>query len=392
MADRIVQLRGFTHEELLAIGPRRNTPRGQIDQQRYLAFGPEGKDGLYFHYTKALDARLKAFFAANPDESTFPAVDLASGSALIPVMFGLRYRQPLYPASLQWYVSEWDDLGPVERQSRMDSQHLNLYDSYKCFLECLTRPAIQIMADEAVADSPLFTDVNNTVVYPKDRVVLLGLSTKEFNGLRGIMLGRDTKAQGRFLVQLDKRDKPLSFKGENVRTREVQKELSIELKSQRDLVSKGENGVFFDGLLERACEIDVQKHETWANVSSQYGKCALVTCTIFLNCMGYRGPLAWQDVLELASKLLAVGGFLLTYDPEKWGGYANVPIMEAYVATKSLGLQLEQRNVPTAWDTNDGRMFLLVWKRVNSPVLSFSQPEPKKKGGNNKKAKRKGGR
>jgi hypothetical protein len=326
----------------------RLTPQGLIDHQRLMALGTDGgKGGLYYHFVHALDSRLKAFFAENPTEKKFPAVDLASGAAVYPVMLGFRYLQPVYPATLQWYPTEWGGDG-------------------RSYLETETRPAIKILAKEVADAYPLFKDGNGHVVQPKDMVSLDGLSMKELNGLRGIIAGKDPESKGHYVVQVEDQDKPLSLKAENLCTLETMGSRGLEHMSQKILILKRQDKAFFDALLARTREVDVLNHETWSNVAGQYGKCALVTCTILLNSMGYRAPQAWQNVLELASTLLRPGGLLLTYDTEKWGGYANTPEMEAYIKTNALGLVLDERSEPTSWDDDDGRMFLLIWKKVGA--------------------------
>ena len=75
---------------------------------------------------------------------------------------------------------------------------------------------------------------------------------------------------------------------------------------------------FYQGLLDQTTEIDILKDETWCNVEHSFGKCALVTCTTLLTCLGYRNLLAWQDTMKFAPKALHVNGYLLQFDTIDW--------------------------------------------------------------------------
>jgi len=74
---------------------------------------------------------------------------------------------------------------------------------------------------------------------------------------------------------------------------------------------------FYAELLDRFCEVDFLKWDTWNHVAHLHGKCLVVTATSIVVCMKYREPLVWQDILMLASQLLAPRGLLLQYDTEK---------------------------------------------------------------------------
>lgn len=339
-------------QDMLKFIQSRTGAEAGVNRQRGLAFG---RDARYQHFCKALDERLRQLMADNPNQESFPAVDLAAGAAVYTVQYALRYRPPFLRASLEWYPTDWEGkedaagCGPLSKE---------------------TRPAIEFMAKEAQADYPLFQDAKGGPVYPNDKVVLDGLSRAEFNGLRGKIIGKDEKKQGRFAVQIDKQNNSLSFQSSNISKIDCPENecRDVERSSLRALSSteNNEDQDFYRGLLERSCRVDILNHKTWQNLAAVYGKCALTICTSFLSCMGYRDPDAWQGVLELASKLLITGGYLLTYDTDKWGGYSNVPVMEEYVSSKNLGLILDERSEPIAYDDSEGRMFLLVWKKVDT--------------------------
>ena len=60
--------------------------------------------------------------------------------------------------------------------------------------------------------------------------------------------------------------------------------------------------------------------------------------------LAYRDPATWHEILEIGERLLAPGGFLMQYDSVREGvasDYGNVLIMQRYVVSKSLGLQLD---------------------------------------------------
>lgn len=50
-----------------------------------------------------LDGHLKLFFDKNDPQRRFPAVDLSCGLGVQTTAFALRYREPVFPATLDWY-------------------------------------------------------------------------------------------------------------------------------------------------------------------------------------------------------------------------------------------------------------------------------------------------
>jgi hypothetical protein len=357
----------------------RNSVQGRIEHQRNLATNVDtfvrsereeeeshnitqyiikGQRNLatkeYPHFCQALDDRLRAFFQSKPaNVKVFPAVDLSAGTAVYTCQYALRYRPPEFCATLRWYPSDWTGSGEY---SPLDKE---------------TRAAIRIMAKEAdTEDVVLFSDPQGAAVFPQDEVFLEGLSRAEYNGLKGIVLHHDAKSPGRFAVQLEltaaQKRKNISLKAENLfRMGSPENGPTLERTNRRQLSIRGEAKAFYNGLLERACELDLQQHDTWSNVQEIYGRCALVTATSILTCMGHRAPLVWQDSLEIASRLLMPGGILMQYDTVNWGDYGDVRTMLNYSVTKSLGLILEERSEPIHFDDDDGSMILLVWIKVD---------------------------
>jgi len=94
----------------------------------------------------------------------------------------------------------------------------------------------------------------------------------------------------------------------------------------------------YDGLLEHAFELDIHHRKGWSNADAVEGRCAVVTCTDLLTCLGCRNPESWQDCLELAYRLLAPGGVSLTFDATDWGGYGDLTTMQKFIQSKKLPL------------------------------------------------------
>eukprot|EP00392_Amoebophrya_sp_AT5.2_P003070 g3075.t1 len=101
------------------------------------------------------------------------------------------------------------------------------------------------------------------------------------------------------------------------------------------------------------------------------GSCMLVTAICLLMQVGCMDPFLWEDVLQIADKVLLPGGVLLQYDTEKWGGFADRTRMEGYVKKKGLALEFVERSEPVDYrDDPDGRMFTLVWKKLGDENVS----------------------
>ena len=65
--------------------------------------------------------------------------------------------------------------------------------------------------------------------------------------------------------------------------------------------------------------------------------------------------------MELASRLLAPGGYFLQYDTATFGRFGHGRTMKAFVEEKALGLQLAggKEEQPCG----HGKMFIMLWKK-----------------------------
>jgi hypothetical protein len=76
-----------------------------------------------------------------------------------------------------------------------------------------------------------------------------------------------------------------------------------------------------------------------------------------------QSPQPWKGVLELADLLLSPGGYLLQYDVPRYD-FASTPVMNDYVASHSLSLQIIQCYEPIDYrNPQVGRMFMMLWQK-----------------------------
>lgn len=296
-----------------------------------------------------LDGRLQEFFRMHPSEDQFPAIDIGSGHGGYVVHMALHFRPPIFQKKLVWYATDWTgdqnpNGGPLETE---------------------TRAALKYCIKESVekVENVLFTDKNGKPVYEGDGVQLAGLKSVQFNGKRGQAQGLDPKAEGRIAVQVsaDVNDKK-SFRRENIT---YLGETSIEDVVLRSMRIDGSHVEFFKGLLDRTREIDILKKDTWSNLHELEGKCALVTCSSLLTCLGYREPTAWQDTMEFASTFLCKDGLLLQYDAIDYGGFGDQEVMDAFVGEKFLGLKLEDVIQEGCYQRTDGtELKCFLWRKI----------------------------
>lgn len=314
-------------EEQIAASPESflrnmdNSPKGKIEQCRR----NHHHQNHYEIITNALDEAVKQIImlaTMNNDRTTFPAVDLAAGSAYHTSQYALRYRQPFYPASLTWYPTDTSDA-----------------------IRTVTRPCLQyIMSAECD--------------WVGCRVELRGLKRQDYNGKGGIVLRKDTKMAGRYAVQLDDKAKAISFKAENLVKKDNSNNQEERLLSSSLSNDDTTEQSIYNGLLERTCTLNVLERDTWSELLQQKvkGQCAVVTCTNLLTEIGHRNPFVWQVIMEIASKLLFPGGLLLHGDADGWDGqFGNVTVMEEYA--QSVGLALYTKVQLDAW-------VLMLWKKL----------------------------
>lgn len=299
------------------------TTKGKVEHLRSLAHDE------YPLFTGALDEPLKKFFSGKKANTNLPAVDLATGGAIYCSQFAFRYRPPFLRGTLQWYPTD-----------------AILSDAREC---------LQYMADETEERAFLFWDSTGQPVFVGDKVELVDLPRYEFNGREAVASGRDCKYQGRITVQLD--NQSYRLKPDNmvkIDTPESHPPLSLEETQQQNLSALGGDKNLLNELLDRCTKVDVLNKETWNKIECINAKCALVTCMHLLCDLVESSP-GWQNVLEIASRLLVRGGYLLQYD-ECLDEYGNIPVMQDYIASKSLRLQLCNQAVGT-------QTVLLLWRK-----------------------------
>lgn len=259
----------------------------------------------------------------------------------------LHFRPPVAPKELVWYASDWGG------------------SSGRSVVEKETRAGLRYWLEDSIESTanPLSIDKEEEPIYKGDAVELNGLKSASYNGRRGKANGLDPKNDNRIAIQLSSDDNDVkSFRRENVSY--VGGEWCLEEAVLRHLRKQGAHQEFFQGLLDRAQEIDILKSETWTSVQELEASCALVTCSSLLRCLGYRDPTAWQDVMQFASQFLCQGGFLMQYDPVgDYAGFGNTETMNAYVQEQSLGLVLET-TVGSGCFSGDRELKVFLWKKA----------------------------
>lgn len=299
-------------------------------------------------FVEQLDPFIRQFFVVKEGKS-FPAIDIGSSRGVQTIQMALHFRKPFISGHLIWYPTdclEGNDGGTLEEYTRETLRY-------------------HIQETKDIRDNPMFTDRNGQIVFKDDCVVLDGLRSAQYNGKRGIIRGPDATTNGRFAVQLSRdKDNVKSFKQNNIA---YMGEISAANACLRMLRVDRTDVDFFEGLLRRSCELDILEKDTWSNVEYLGGRCALVTCTSLLSCLGHRNPDAWKDTMEFASKMLCKGGYLAQFDTYRFGDnpmpdagdFGGIPAMEAYSEERSLGLKLVKSNIPS----DDLKNKLFVWQK-----------------------------
>lgn len=289
--------------------------------------------------------------SSGPPMPSFPALDVGARFAAGTIALALHTSPPLFPEGrLVWYPSDWngcfsaddtrnrDDGGPIETD---------------------TRRALRFLVQQARDRRPLLLGDDQRPVFAGESVELHSLNSTQFNGHRGLIQGPDPHSAGRFAVKLDY-DDVKSFKEENLRFGGA---TDLEELALRFLRETKQDADFYQGFLDRTREVDVLRPETWSTVLDEIGgKCALVTCTSLLSCLGYRDPTAWQDTMVLASKLLCSDGFLLQFDFIGVANFGCEDTMKGYAEEQELGLALEKAELGPF--TGNGNQYKsLLWKK-----------------------------
>jgi hypothetical protein len=109
--------------------------------------------------------------------------------------------------------------------------------------------------------------------YLKDKVELEGLSRQGYNGRQGHVTGEDDNDPERIGVQLPTKTVPIGVKPINLRRVEVQTALPYKEALQMD-----DDRSMLRELRSRTRALDARDKETWSNIESIHGRCAVVTC------------------------------------------------------------------------------------------------------------------
>lgn len=331
------------------------TIKDRIEDDRYYF-----RNVYYEDFVQKLDPFIRELLEKNKGTNppVFPAVDLGASTAVTTIGMALNFMPPFHQGALVWYPTD-------------TTRHTESEEEDGGMLERETRPSLRYHIEETqeIRDNPLFADKEGEVVFKGDLVNMRGLKAKQYNGKRGIIRGPDPNTQGRFAVQVSSdTDDCKSFKSENLvfGWHVLPGPLALRL-----LRLDKSDVVFFEGLLNRSCEINLWDHETWSNVTELDGQCALVTCTSVLSSVGYRLPKLWQDTMQLASKLLRKDGYLAQWDTYRFGSivvgkddddfqFGDIQAMQAYVEEMSLGLTLVESNIPPEGRINK----LFIWQKT----------------------------
>lgn len=353
-------------DEIAAVSPEKflgmvdNSPKAKIKKCRQ-----EKAQKQYQAICEVLDEPIRQLLLLkreNENHDRISAVDLAAGSAYFTSQWALRYREPFFQGhqSMEWYPTDTKEA-----------------------LAQFTRPCLEYLAQEAETRKkdqqnssalPLCTDPNGTLLFPKARIVLQGLTAEAYNGREGVLLYQDPANADRYAVRLldpsrlllDElqlsKQKPMSFQAKNLTSiLPIEEQQLLRLLRQQQPYTEQD---FFRELHERSCALDLLRQETWSKLldeQGQRGKCGLVTCTNLLTEIGHCEPNAWKIVMEIAADLLLEGGYLLHGDTDGWGpDFGNPAASQAHAS--SLGFTLETRvELDASW-------VIMLWKKSRTVV------------------------
>lgn len=321
----------------------RQKPQGILRSNRELIF----QQGCFERSLPLLERALTPLLKGGGDAS-YPAVDLAAGSCTYTVAWAHHFRQPRFKSSLDWYPTDYKGRShPSDRPA--DRLGGPLEDDLRKTLRFLTNNS-----------DPLFADKNGMAVFQGDSIRLEGLKSQQYNGLHGVVVGPDPQVEGRFEVQLgdDMNWKSCSFKSRNIQRAKEWMGSDEGTKFDAATEYAADRKRLLRDMLDRSCELDILVESTWNNLASVHGKCALVTCTNLLCCLGYRNPEAWKDCLNIASRLLRSGGVYMAED-DAVDDFGDVEKMEEYIQSQQLGLKASMATM-----TEDGSSVKMVWTKI----------------------------
>jgi hypothetical protein len=290
----------------------------------------------YWHIVKMLVPRLPKILAGRGPH--VPAVDLASGEAYYP----LAYAHALRNTTLAWYPTEYR--GPVQSPAYPEGCMGRM-------LSTLSWMQAQARAGDEKVPLPLLADRNGNTLHVGDVVVLKGLANDHYNATCGVVQGCDLSSPDRVALRGIVRTDTQSFKPANM----------IRLSVPGPRPNSQHDATIIQGLIDRARLVDLLNRSTWSSVSELEGRCAVVTCTSLLTCLGYREPHIWQSCMAVAAKLLVPGGLLLQYDTSQYGQFAHLETMTKHVTKQALGLVFEERKAEEY--CGHGDIFILVWRK-----------------------------
>ena len=362
-----------------------STSKVQESRDKYMA------SGIFYgctHGLELLDGHMRMLMEDKlvGHQRPVSAVDLVAGCGVMTASFALRYRQPAFPATLEFIPAD-----PKPQVAKLGFQE---------------------MAQE-VANDPLFDDPEGLPVYAGSHVVLRGLSNDKFNNREGKVIEKDAAQEGRFAVLLldEKRDfetKPISVKGDKMYSMPSEVGNAV----LHNAMTKEEQQEFFQELSKRTCQYNLAKlgNDEIGLVQVLRGKCALVTCidpkSRYPASTWPGGKAHWYEAMSAASHLLMEGGCFVIMDyykgifHDEGDHYGNIGYMEKLVYEDNMSMYLESNNPDFIQGNNgQGEKVAMLWRkgvrnydRFNgeSDMLRKLQwhpvaPPPKKKDGNNAK-------
>jgi hypothetical protein len=354
----------------------------RVEDEHFVAY----EQGRLEVFQRMLDEKLDDRFRVHSNrgdgdsQQKHPAVDLASGVGTHPIEYAKQFQRE---GTLEWYPTESSSffLDTTSTSSSSEEQNNNKQrrplPQGKSRLDWLQQ-ALQFFIESRNDGPVLGKDRDGQALYKGDAISLVGLSRQGYNNRRGkVICPDDRDPVHRVGVQLDTRNRNsmMSLKFENLVRHDEGMEYEEALQLDEDRATLQE-------LLDRSCDIHVEKQETWENLRPVHGRCAVVTSTCLKaitattatvtseqprqdddsGLLPYHYKLNWRKVLELSTLLLAPGGLLLQYGLDE-DDFGDEQVMKDHAARLSLRLEFLERTEPIDY-SGHGRMFLLLWKKT----------------------------